>query len=123
MSLYTPIANISIEHSLMGKSPVSYRFSTELGMNASLNAMRQLIKELPHPELVKITEIKREPYEGLNYSTNDVIMVKNLQVLILKDELEMLDDPSIKHFLCIMNGFQTSREELEYILTETYGIK
>lgn len=123
MRLYTPVATISVEHSLFGGNETSYRFSTELGMNNSMIAMRKFLNELHFPNLVKIREIKKDPYENIRCSLSDVLLVQNLQILIRKDELETIESFSDKHFVCIVDGFPKSRDELAQILIQNFGIK
>ena len=44
--MYTRVATICIEDSIVSKSSISYRFTTELGLTATTKAMEKFLKEL-----------------------------------------------------------------------------
>ena len=123
MRLYTPVATISVEHSVLDENSTSYRFSTELSMNNSMIAMRKFLKELPSTKLVRIRECNHDPYDNLRYSISDVLIVQKMNVLIRRDELETLEDLTDKHFFCVTYGFPQARDELARILTHDFCIK
>ncbi len=113
--MYTRVATICIEDSIVSKSSISYRFTTELGLETANNAMEKFLKELrSSPGLVNFSNSKT--------SAEFPNIIKRLEILVKNEELDRLETNDKTHFFCLSYGLPDSLEELEWFLNIQLGL-
>lgn len=121
--MYTRVATICIEDSIVSKSSISYRFTTELGLTAATKAMEKFLKELHSPDLVHILKSKTssEIFKSSELQ-NDVLAIKGLEVSIKNEDLDKIESNDEAQFFCVNYGLPDSLEELEWFLNIQLGL-
>ena len=121
--MYTRVATICIEDSIVSKSSISYRFTTELGLTAATKAMEKFLKELHSPDLVHILKSKTssEIFKSSELQ-NDVLAIKGLEVSIKNEDLDKIESNDEAQFFCVNHGLPDSLEELKWFLNIQLGL-
>ena len=112
--MYTRVATICIEDSIVSKSSISYRFTTELGSTAATKAMEKFIKELHSLNLVHILKPKTssEIFKSSELQSG-ILPIKELNVFVKDEDLDKIESNDETQFFYENHALPDSREEIE----------